>query len=261
MDEAPYLLPRGASEIDRLDVQHYALVAAAGTNRLAPIVAPSRILDVGSGSGQWAFEMCAEFPDAEVTGLDLVPSRPHPPANYRFVEANVLDGLPFDEGAFDYAHQRLMVAGIPVDSWSGAIAELVRVTRSGGWVELAETSLVRFLQGGGPAIDRIQDLAATMAAERGLDVTDVVFRSLDGWLRAAGLWGVNRRVVEMGVGDWAGEIGRLQASNVRAGIAHLLEHMPDVSQQEQAQLVTGLQAEFEQFHVVGRAAFAYGQKR
>jgi ubiquinone/menaquinone biosynthesis C-methylase UbiE len=70
----PYLLPRHASEVDRLDVQHYALRETLGVNHLAPIEPPRRALDVGCGTGQWAFELCKRHPGALVVGLDLVPS-------------------------------------------------------------------------------------------------------------------------------------------------------------------------------------------
>jgi hypothetical protein len=50
-----YMLPRRPSEVDRLDVQHYALREALGANYLAPVKGPALVLDVGSGTGQWAF--------------------------------------------------------------------------------------------------------------------------------------------------------------------------------------------------------------
>jgi hypothetical protein len=61
-----YLLPRHPSEIDRLDLQHYAIRLALGANHQAPVEAPARILDVGAGSGQWGFDMTEEFPEALV---------------------------------------------------------------------------------------------------------------------------------------------------------------------------------------------------
>ncbi len=46
------MLPEHVAEIDRLDVQHYALRAALEGNYIAPVTDPERILDVGTGTGQ-----------------------------------------------------------------------------------------------------------------------------------------------------------------------------------------------------------------
>lgn len=57
-DDAPYLLPRHAGEIDRLDLQHYAIrVAMDGATHRAPVASPGLVLDVGAGSGQWGWDI------------------------------------------------------------------------------------------------------------------------------------------------------------------------------------------------------------
>src|SRR5579859_7604165 len=124
--DVAYMLPRHQTEIDRLDVQHYALRAALRGNYKAPVDRPVAILDVGSGTGQWAFDLCAEFPRATVVGLDLVPGKlALGPPNYRHVKANVLEGLPFADGTFDYVHQRLMVTALPVSTWPDVLTDLL----------------------------------------------------------------------------------------------------------------------------------------
>src|SRR2546423_928114 len=157
------MLPRHESEIDRLDVQHYALRGALGGNYLAPVGRPAAILDVGSGTGQWAYDLCAEFPEAAVFGLDLVPGKTRArPANYRFVRANALQGLPFAGGSFDFVHQRLLVTAVPVPMWPVEVAGLLRVTRRGGGVELVEGG--DQIDPKGPATGRLFELAAQGAA-------------------------------------------------------------------------------------------------
>ncbi|HEY7199481.1 MAG TPA: class I SAM-dependent methyltransferase, partial [Candidatus Dormibacteraeota bacterium] len=136
--ETSYILPRHPSEIDRLDVQHYSLLEALGVNYLAPIEGPRRVLDVGSGTGQWCFDLAAEHPLALVVGYDLETGKAGP-GNYRFVRGNVLQGLPFAAGVFDFVHQRLMAtSAIPRAAWAAVVAELVRVAGPGAWVELVE---------------------------------------------------------------------------------------------------------------------------
>src|SRR5205085_7269047 len=92
-----YMLPRHPAEIDRLDVQHYSMQEVLGGNLLAPVESPARVLDVGAGTGQWAYDVCEQFPDATVVGLDVDPSKPGAPPNYRLVRANLLHGLPFPD--------------------------------------------------------------------------------------------------------------------------------------------------------------------
>jgi hypothetical protein len=55
------------------------------------------------------------FPCAMVVGLDVVPSKPHQPANYHFVYGNVPQGLPFTDDRFDFVHQRFL--GIRSAPW------------------------------------------------------------------------------------------------------------------------------------------------
>src|SRR5579884_3022095 len=203
--ETPYVFPRHPEEVDRLDLQHFALRETLGANFLAPVESPVRVLDVGTGTGQWGFEVCHRFPGALVVGFDLVRGKPNPPPGYRHVRGNLLQGLPFRDGSFDFVHQRLLIWGIPVGAWPEVVAELVRVTRPGGWVELVEISV----RPGriGPATDRLFDLVLQMAGSQGLDTEGIVFRSLDDYLRRAGLEEVRRRELSLPVGEWGGQVG------------------------------------------------------
>ncbi|MFZ0218007.1 MAG: methyltransferase domain-containing protein, partial [Candidatus Dormiibacterota bacterium] len=156
-----YLLPRHPSEVSRLDLQHYALRETLRANYLAPIDEPARILDVGTGTGRWVFDLCHAFPRALGVGLDLVAiGSASGPSNYRFVRGDVTAGLPFDDATFDFVHQRLLRLGIPTAAWDGVIAELVRVTAPGGWVELAEVGVG--IESIGPATEALFDSAAEL---------------------------------------------------------------------------------------------------
>ena len=54
-----YIMPNDEEELDRLDVHHHiALLHLDGELYLAPIgEKPSRILDLGTGTGIWAIDM------------------------------------------------------------------------------------------------------------------------------------------------------------------------------------------------------------
>lgn len=217
--DSSYVLPRHPSELDRLDVQHYALREALDANYVAPVVQPARVLDVGSGSGQWAYDLCTEFPDAAVVGLDLAPSNPPWPSNYRFVRNNLLQGLPFTDGQFDFVHQRLLFSGIPVRSWSVTVQDLLRVTRPGGWIELVEGA--PWIDQAGPATARLIELLVQSARALGLDSTGIVFRSLGTYLSQAGATDVRTQPLAVPIGDWAGRVGSFMATNYRAMFTRL----------------------------------------
>ena len=256
-----YLGPRHPAERDRLDIQHYALRELLEGNHLAPVEMPAAVLDVGAGTGQWAFEVCGSFPDAMVVGLDLVPSKPEPPANYRFVRSDVLQGLPFADGRFDFVHQRFLTAGIPLRSWSALLEELVRVTRPGGWIELCEGAA--WIAPAGPATERLTALAHRLGRARGLDTTGVVVGALDEQLRRAGANGVGRRALDLPVGEWGGRIGSFMASDIRAAYTRLcdvFDTVLGVPREESLGLLGAAQQEWEQLHTNLHIVLAFGRK-
>jgi SAM-dependent methyltransferase len=256
-----YLLPRHRGEIDRLDIQHYAFKAVLGANYAAPAARPARVLDVGSGTGQWAFELCERFPAALVVGLDLVPGKEEQPRGYRWVKGNLLHGLPFGDDRFDLVHQRYLVLGVPLASWPAVAADLARTARPGGWVELAEAPLE--VEGAGPATERLFALTSQLSAGLGLDAHREVFDSLDGYLRAAGLERVERREISLPIGPWGGEIGLLMATNNRTGwtrVSEVLQARSVLTPAEARELMLEAHEETESLRMSWPCAIAYGRK-
>src|SRR5579884_910633 len=256
-----YFFPRHPGEVDRLDLQHFALREALGANFLAPVEGPSRVLDVGTGTGQWGFEVGHQFPGALVVGFDLVRGKPGAPPRYRHVRGNLLQGLPFRDGVFDFVHQRFLTAGIPVDAWPEVVRELVRVTRPGGWVELVESTAE--LRQVGPATQRLFALFLRLAAPLGLDAEGVVFRSLDGYLCQAGLEEITRREMELPVGEWGGRVGSFLATDFRAAGARICEVLRArsgaLAEEAEALLRRSLE-EWEHHRAVWPVAVVYGRK-
>lgn len=255
------MLPRHPAEIDRLDLQHYALRAAIEGNYVAPVESPLRILDVGSGTGQWAYDLCSEFPDALVVGFDVEPSKPERPSNYRYVRGNVLDGLPFADGAFDFVHQRLMQAAIPLDRWPEAVRHLLRVTRPGGLVELMEIG--DRTEPAGPAITRMWQLCNRLATAYGLDWTRTVPSSLETYLQEAGAVEVQRHHVAIPLGAWGDTVGTMMAEDLQALFTRLLpafEARLDLPAVEGTQLVGAAIQECETYRTNAICTFAHGRR-
>jgi len=215
----PYVLPRDLEEMNRLDFQHYVLRQAFKGNFLAPVENPLAILDVGTGTGRWALEVATVFPGANVIGLDLntppvdeqaeAGGQEVRPTNYAFVPGNILEGLPFADGTFDFVHMRLLVLALPHDRWPFVISELIRVTRPGGWVESVE---VPADEGGGPAVDQIMDWVTTLIARRGIDIADGT--RVGALMQAQGLVNVASHRIDVPIGAHGGRVGRLMATDI-----------------------------------------------
>ncbi len=215
--DAPYMLPKDLSEVNRLDFQHYMLRFALRGNYVAPLQRPLAILDVGCGTGRWAMEMAESWPEANVVGVDLTPpnvdmqgdlGRTQPdrrPENYTFVTGNVLQGLPFAENTFDFVHQRLLYAAIPRPQWPMVIAELHRVATPGGWVELVEGSLGA--NSDGPAMQQLAQWIIAATSRRQIDMQ--ISPHLPGYLRDAGFRDVRVREEHLPIGKHHGHLGQM----------------------------------------------------
>lgn len=219
----PYVLPRDLEEMNRLDFQHYLLRQTFRGNYAAPIGEPRSILDVGCGTGRWAREMAALFPQATVVGLDITP----PPAdeeaeaggvevrppNYQFAPGNVLEGLPFPDASFDFVHMRLLVLALPHDRWPFVVNELVRVTRPGGWIESVEATT---LEQGGPATDQLMAWIEALLARRGISFPNG--GKVGEVLRSTGAVNVVSNRITLPFGDYGGRVGKLLMTDFFNGV-------------------------------------------
>ena len=105
------------------------------------LAADLHILDVGCGTGEFTWRCAAQFPHAEVLGIDVLPqqieyARRHqerfaPRLEFREGDAFALD-LP--DNRFDLVACRHMLQSVP--EAERVIAELIRVTRPGGRLHL-----------------------------------------------------------------------------------------------------------------------------
>ncbi|RKP07780.1 methyltransferase type 11 [Thamnocephalis sphaerospora] len=189
----PYPLPNDLNEIDRLDLQHYAVQQVTHKRYHAPLDNPRRSLDIGAGTGVWLMEMATDFPECEFTGVDIAPLQPTTvlPSNCTFEIGNALEGLSHPDGYFDYVRHSLLVAAIPKDKWQPYVKECARLCASGGWVEMTEFNCK--VQAGGPAMAKLSELLSV----------------LDKLMHEAGLVDIKVSEFRLPLGSWGGAAGVL----------------------------------------------------
>lgn len=116
-----YMYPCDEQEKDRLDIfHHFFLVARKEVLHRASILPnsmPTRILDLGTGTGIWAIDMADKYPEASVFGIDLANIQPERiPSNLRFrIPQDFESPWTLGEGSFDLIHLRTGCGS--VSSW------------------------------------------------------------------------------------------------------------------------------------------------
>ena len=269
MVDAPYVLPSDEQEVNRLDFQHYMLRAALKGNYAAPLGSPASMLDVGCGTGRWAFEMATIFPDANVIGTDLVAPRAETgaglgngidarPPNFAFVQGNVLERLPFPDNSFDFVHMRLLLFAVPAVRWPGVVRELIRVTRPGGWVESVETGAQ---QNGGPAMDRLVDWITQASTRRGIDPG--LGPHVAEMMRDSGLVNMQARAEALPVGRYGGRLGNMAAVDVFgvvSGVKQLVVAQGIAQEPEYEATMQQARADLDRYQCRLPFYLAYGQK-
>ena len=99
---------------------------------------PSRILDIGTGTAEWATEMAEDFPTTTILGTDLSPIQPSwAPPNCRFFIDDAESDWAFSPSeAFDYIHARSLGGGIA--DWPRLLRQAYTHLKPGGWFEAQE---------------------------------------------------------------------------------------------------------------------------
>lgn len=124
-----------AAQIEAIWPQEMRLLDTYGLPRDA------RILDVGSGTGEFSARIAAHFPKSQVLGVELLPAsvelarKKHAALapRLRFDVGNAF-ALPLPDNSFDLVANRHVIQSVP--KVEKILAELVRVARPGGRVHV-----------------------------------------------------------------------------------------------------------------------------
>ncbi|KAK4518702.1 uncharacterized protein ATC70_008924 [Mucor velutinosus] len=135
---------------------------------------PTRVLDVACGSGVWVLEMATEYPHSEFYGIDAACIFPNciKPPNTTFQQHDLLDknGFPYPDEYFEYIHMRLVYNCFSTVDLKFVLAEINRVLKPGGYVEIRDIDPT--IKHPGPIAEKVfSDFAVRMAQLNAVDVT------------------------------------------------------------------------------------------
>ena len=134
-----YIFPADQKEEDRLDMVHAMMLTLLdGKLHFAPIgTNPGRVIDLGTGTGNWAIEFADLYQSADVVGVDVSPLQPQViPPNLKFLIDDIEEDWAQDANPFDYIHARYLVPQIK--NWPRLVQQAFDSIKSGGWVEFQE---------------------------------------------------------------------------------------------------------------------------
>ena len=162
-------MPRGASASD--------LASEVGLFHRYRVPLRARILDAGCGTGEAASRLATLFPEAAVLGVDILDHHlelartryAHLGSRLSFNHQNVFE-LEASDGSFDLTVCRHLIHSIPYPH--RVIAELVRVTRRGGYLHLIaeDYGMLHFQQGRLNLRDFWHQVPASMGSATGTDL-------------------------------------------------------------------------------------------
>ncbi|KAF1842642.1 S-adenosyl-L-methionine-dependent methyltransferase [Cucurbitaria berberidis CBS 394.84] len=224
--EGSYWGPNDETQADQLDIFHHiSLLLLDGELNKAPISKnPTKVLDVGTGTGIWAIEFADKFPSAEVIGTDLSPTQPSlVPPNLRFEVDDFTEPWVFRRNSFDFIHARCLYGCVA--DWSAFYKEALDHLQPGGYFEQLEMSVWVKSDDGSVTPDSIFDqwgkISLTLGEKFGKSL-QTVDESKAG-IEAAGFINVVERRWKLPVGGWAAdkqfkEIGQYNRIHWEQGI-------------------------------------------
>ncbi|KAF9923397.1 hypothetical protein FBU30_006553 [Linnemannia zychae] len=220
-----FIIPVYPDELDHPESITYEL------DLMAPIAKPFRkAIDIYCASGDWAMDMAIKYPRTLVYALDSMLDTSHLPLripeNCKFRIRDARD----QEGEFDLVHQRLGAFRTPIQEWTPHFAEMRRLTRPGGWIQMAESDgmIVR----AGLETAKVNRWVEQAALSSGLNPPQLM-GALMPTVLGAGLINVECYDYSIPLGDWAGLRGQVAMKSYLEMVDSLREEIIDMNRLEE----------------------------
>lgn len=197
-----YYMPHDEAEQTRQAITHQAFLQILdGQLSMTRIPASvSRILDIGTGTGDWATTIAERFPDAEVIATDIAPFQPTGvPPNLFFEVDDAREEWTYNK-PFDFVHIRGLTGAF--SDWRAIYSEARKHLRPGGTLEVADFGMINDPDSSPDSYLSIFNGACQSAAEKagtpiGLDhLKKATFE-------ASGLSVARSRVLDVPIGTWS----------------------------------------------------------
>ncbi|CAG8522638.1 7073_t:CDS:2 [Funneliformis mosseae] len=196
---------------DRLQMYHFVKRYIYDSNFSAPIEEKLiqggyKVLDIACGSGAWLLDLSTRYDNSHFFGIDFQEVYPQEikPPNLKFTKADILEGLPFPDNEFDFVRQDSMSHVLQRNQWEFVLSEIVRVTKPGGYIELAELNIT--FNGFGPILHRIYGGMRNFLLKQNVDIN--VTYELESMLKSQpNVTTIHRDERELIIGPNGGKIG------------------------------------------------------
>ncbi|KAK2735249.1 hypothetical protein FQN55_002249 [Onygenales sp. PD_40] len=140
-----YFMPNDEAEQTRLTIAHqiYLIIYDGQPTRTRIPPSPTRILDVGTGTGDWPLTVGELYPDAEILATDISVFDSDPlsiaPANV-FFQIDDAEGEWTYHEPFSFIHVRGLAGGIA--DWPALYAQAYAHLEPGGSIEVADADFI-----------------------------------------------------------------------------------------------------------------------
>ncbi|PGH18222.1 hypothetical protein AJ79_00560 [Helicocarpus griseus UAMH5409] len=210
-----YFMPNDEAEQTRLTIEHqiYLIIYDSQPTKTSLPKTTSRILDIGTGTGDWAIGMGETYPDAEILSIDISVFDSDPgsiaPPNVFFQIDDAEQGEWTCQQPFDFIHIRGLSGGIA--DWPALYKQAFARLEPGGSIEVADADFTSGLLNArnAPAnsylsiyISAIRSAADVAGYPRDMDHLRIPV------LAAAGFEQIRSYDIEVPIGTWHEEDAR-----------------------------------------------------